>query len=87
VTCTDNHGYDLPERGTENWDVLLNEDFRQFDSDVEVRDSETNLRNYAPCGGAKFLAIDIGRVFLGNGSPPAVNVAVNRMHCYILTSI
>lgn len=71
---TDNHDYHTPERGTRDWDTLLNENFRTIDADVEIRDTETNLETYEPEPGTKFFATDTENVFLGDGSEwrPAV---------------
>jgi hypothetical protein len=65
---TNNHNYTTPEQGTENWDVPINENFDQLDSDVEIRDEETNRSQYEPKQGAKFLATDTKKVFLGDGA-------------------
>ena len=63
-----NHDYNVPERGAIDWDVLLNENFRQLDCDVEIRDDEVNLDKYEPDRGAMFLAIDTGNAYVGDGS-------------------
>ncbi|GGM64981.1 hypothetical protein J2752_000354 [Halarchaeum rubridurum] len=65
---TENHGYNTPAAGATDWHVPLNENFEAFDTDVEVRDTDANRTNYAPKAGAKFLATDTGRVYLGDGS-------------------
>jgi len=64
---TDNHGYNTPDKGTANWHVPLNENFERIDTDVEVRDTETNLDQYRPRSGTKFLAIDTGHLYIGDG--------------------
>lgn len=65
---TDNHRYNTPTEGTQNWDVPLNENFERMDVDVEVRAPETDRDQYEPKDGAKFFATDTGATFVGNGS-------------------
>jgi len=65
---TDNHEYNTPEEGTQDWHVPLNENFERLDSNVEIRDSESNLEEYEAKDGAKFVSTDSRRVFLGDGS-------------------
>jgi len=65
---TPNHGYNVPSEGTEDWHVPLNDNFEQFDTDVEIRDTDGNKGNYDPAAGAKFLATDTGVVYVGDGS-------------------
>lgn len=65
---TSNHGYNTPGRGEPDWDVPLNENSTQLDTDVEVRDLDANLSSYEPKDGAKFVATDTGDVYLGNGA-------------------
>jgi hypothetical protein len=65
---TDNHNYNTPSEGTLNWDVPLNENFEQIDTDVEIRDTDANRSSYTPKDGAKFLATDTGSVYVGDGS-------------------
>jgi len=65
---TDNHDYNTPSEGTTNWDVPLNDNFRQIDADVEIRDTDASRSDYQPKTGAKFLATDTGDVYLGDGS-------------------
>lgn len=65
---TENHDYNAPPRGTENWDRLLNENFSDLDVDVEIRDTEANRGNYDPKEGAKYVATDTGATYRGDGS-------------------
>ena len=65
---TENHSYNTPTRGETNWDVPLNENFERLDADVEIRDVEAATDQYEPKDGAKFLALDTGAVFIGDGS-------------------
>jgi hypothetical protein len=60
--------YTTPEEGTVDWHVPLNRNFERLDTDVEIRDAEASLGDYAPRQGAKFLATDTGRRRLGDGS-------------------
>ncbi|WP_254820882.1 hypothetical protein [Haloglomus halophilum] len=65
---TPNHGYNVPDEGEQNWHEPLNENFEQYDTDIEIRDTEANLSNYDPKAGAKFLATDTETVYIGSGS-------------------
>lgn len=65
---TTNHDYNTPDRGTENWDAPINENFERLDTGVEIRDQDGNRGQYDPKKGAKFLATDTNRVYLGDGS-------------------
>lgn len=65
---TPNHDYNAPDEGAQNWHEPLNENFRQYDTDIEIRDADGNKGNYDPKDGAKFLATDTGTVYLGDGS-------------------
>lgn len=64
---TDNHGYSTPGYGSTDWHVPLNDNFNKIDTDIEVRDIESNLDEYRPNTGGKFLATDTGNVYLGDG--------------------
>jgi len=64
---TENHELNTPDEGTLNWDEPLNENFRLLDTGIEVRDTEANIDQYAPKDGAKYLATDTGRRYLGDG--------------------
>ncbi len=68
MTKTNNHRYSMPEKGTRDWHVPLNENFNQIDKDVPIRDVDANKGNYQPRSGAKFEAIDAGAVYYGDGS-------------------
>ncbi len=63
-----NQRYNTPDAGTLDWHLPLNENFKQLDRDVEVRDLEANKSNYEPAAGAKFLATDTAAVYTGDGS-------------------
>ncbi|MFC7229690.1 hypothetical protein N0B31_19995 [Salinirubellus salinus] len=65
---TENHQYNTPKKGSTDWHIPLNENFKLIDSDVEIRDSDANKGSYTPKSGAKFLATDTGRVYVGDGS-------------------
>ena len=65
---TPNHGYNVPNEGAQDWHVPLNDNFEQYDTDIEIRDTDGNRSNYDPKQGAKFLATDTGRVYEGDGS-------------------
>jgi hypothetical protein len=63
-----NHSYETPQEGTLDWHVPLNDNFRQLDRDVEIRDADSNRGSYDPVDGGKYLATDTGRVYIGDGS-------------------
>jgi hypothetical protein len=65
---TPNHGYNVPNKGDPDWHEPLNENFEQYDSDIEIRDEDANKGNYEPKQGAKFLATDTETVYVGDGS-------------------
>lgn len=65
---TDNHGYQIPDPGSEDWHVPINDNFEAFETDIEVRDEFSNLSEYEPHDGAKFLATDTGAAYVGDGS-------------------
>lgn len=62
-----NNRYNTPEEGRTDWHVPLNENFENLDTDVEIRDTSANRSDYSPSDGTKFLAIDTGEVFIGDG--------------------
>ncbi|PSP60270.1 hypothetical protein BRC73_03045 [Halobacteriales archaeon QH_7_66_37] len=65
---TPNHEYNVPDQGDQDWHNPLNENFEAFDSDIELRDEESELSTYTPAAGAKFLSTDTGVVYVGDGS-------------------
>jgi hypothetical protein len=65
---TPNHGYNVPNEGAQDWHIPLNQNFRQYDTDIEIRDAAGNRGDYRPKQGAKFLASDTGAVYIGDGS-------------------
>jgi hypothetical protein len=65
---TPNHNYNVPDQGDQDWHQPLNENFEEFEVDIELRDQEGNLGDYDPTDGAKFLATDTGVVYLGDGT-------------------
>lgn len=66
---TNNHGYNVPEAGTQNWHAPLNENFEALEVDVEIRASGApDSGEYAPEAGAKYLDTDTGEVYLGDGT-------------------
>lgn len=65
---TENHGFNEPDKGTTDWHILLNENFKSLDTAIEIRDSNDERDHYTPKEGAKFLAIDTHEVYLGDGA-------------------
>jgi hypothetical protein len=75
---TPNHGYNVPNAGAEDWHIPLNENFEQYDTDIEIRDEAANRSNYDPNQGAKFLETDTGLVYRGDGSAWVPTFAYGR---------
>ena len=67
MTDTPNHKYNRPAEGTTNWHIPLNENFKNLDVDVEIRDTEANKSDYDPKEGSKYEATDSGAVYYGDG--------------------
>ncbi|UPV76663.1 hypothetical protein M0R89_19215 (plasmid) [Halorussus limi] len=65
---TDNHEYQTPSKGANDWHIPINKNFAALDADVEIRDAAQNRSQYKPKQGAKFLATDSGERFIGDGS-------------------
>lgn len=63
---TTNHQFDQPEYEAIDWHFAWYTNFEDLDTGVEVRDLEENLGNYQPKAGAKFFALDTGRIYLGD---------------------
>ncbi|MCU4751339.1 tail fiber domain-containing protein [Halobacteria archaeon AArc-curdl1] len=63
-----NHDYNTPEQGAQDWHVPLNDNFERLDVDVELRDIADNREDYEAKDGAKFLETDTGIVYEGDGS-------------------
>ncbi|WP_128478756.1 hypothetical protein [Halorussus pelagicus] len=68
ASMTENHKYQTPSKGANDWHIPINENFAALDSDVEIRDAAQNRSEYEPKQGAKFLATDSGERFIGDGS-------------------
>lgn len=64
---TENHDYFTAKDADIDWRRLLNENIDRLDTDVEIRDTESNLNSYTPKHGAKFLSLDTEREFIGDG--------------------
>ncbi len=64
---TENHEYATPAAGSKDWHEPLNANFERLDLDVEVRDVAENREDYEPEQGAKFLELDSGIVYIGDG--------------------
>lgn len=73
---TDNNRYHKPNPGTQNWHEPLNENFEQLDTDVEIRDTAANRAEYEPKAGAKFLELDTGIVYIGDGQNWIATLAI-----------
>ena len=65
---TDYHDYNEPDQGAERWHVPLNENFREIDADIEIRDTAANRSDYEPKNGAKYFETDTGDIYLGDGA-------------------
>lgn len=66
---TPNHGYNVPDPGTEDWHTPLNANFEAFDVDIELRDAgDPSSNGYSPAAGAKYFDTANGVIYLGDGS-------------------
>jgi hypothetical protein len=66
---TPNHGYDVPDKGTQNWHEPLNGNFEALEVDVELRDAGSPGANgYSPAAGAKYLDTQNGLIYLADGN-------------------
>jgi len=68
---TPNHDYTKPERGAEDWDDLLNQNFDDIDADVEIRDTggpTEGQNSYTPTQGAKYFDTQAGDIYLADGN-------------------
>ncbi|MFD1641499.1 hypothetical protein [Halohasta litorea] len=64
---TENNDYNIPDQGATDWHTPLNDNFEKLDTDVEIRDVDANKGDYEPKSGAKYLATDTKRIYLGSG--------------------
>lgn len=67
-TMTKNHAYNTPDAGSTDWHIPLNGNFRDLDTDIEVRDVSANRGSYTPKNGSKFVATDTGSIYIGDGT-------------------
>jgi len=65
---SDNHGLNVPSEDTLDWSGLLNENWRDLDRKVEIRDTDANKSNYEPEDTAVYRATDTGAIYLGDGT-------------------
>ena len=68
MTETPNHHYNIPNEGTTDWHIPLNENFEEIDTDIEIRDLEENKGDYEPKKEAKYEATDSGAIYYGDGN-------------------
>ena len=76
---TPNHSYNVPNEGAQDWHVPLNENFRQYDTDIELRGPQGDLTTNTPTEGAKYLATDTGRIYVGDGNQWVETLALPRL--------
>lgn len=68
---TPNHGYNVPDAGTQDWHEPLNANFETFEVDIEIRDTggpTEGDNDYDPTEGAKYLDTETGEVYLADGT-------------------
>lgn len=65
---TDQHSWYYPADGERDYEDTFETFFEQLDNDVEIRDTDANKSNYDPKAGAKYVATDTQKVYLGDGS-------------------
>jgi hypothetical protein len=62
------HGWTVPTEGDTDYENTFDDFFVDLDTNGELRDLESNLQNYTPKEGAKFVATDTENEFIGNGT-------------------
>lgn len=65
---TDNHEYNVPAKGTDDWGQLLNDNFEALDTGVPIVDAAGNRADYTPEMDAVFIARSTGVVHRGDGT-------------------
>lgn len=65
---TPNFGLNTPEKGTSDWHKPLNENFETIDRRVPIVDQDGAREEYTPADRALFIALNTGRVYVGDGS-------------------
>lgn len=65
---TDNHEYNIQQKGDTDWHIPLNDTIRELDREVPIRDKESNLNDYTPKAEATFIATDTGAIYSADGS-------------------
>lgn len=63
---TPNHKFNQYQHGERPWGHQ--EDFKEVEETLPIRDVESNLSEYTPHGGATFIATDTGAVYDGTGA-------------------
>lgn len=59
--------YNVPDPGTTDWHLPLNENWERLANDVEVRAPEADLEEWPPNAGAGFFATDTETLYIGDG--------------------
>jgi len=65
---TDQHGWPYPNEGDADYENTFDQFFEQIDDAVEIRAEDSKKGNYTPVTGAKFVATDTEKVYIGDGS-------------------
>ena len=65
MALTDNHEFDVFEHGAEIWEY--NREFEYLDKILTIRDEESEIWQYVPFEGARFIATDTGTMYDGDG--------------------
>ena len=70
MPTTENHEYNVPEEGAQDWGELLNDNFKALEVDVELRDEgrpQEGDNNYETTEGAKYLDTETGFIYVSDG--------------------
>jgi hypothetical protein len=62
------HGWTVPTEGDADYENTFDDFFVDLDTNGEIRDVESNLSNYSPKSGAKFVATDTENEYIGDGN-------------------
>lgn len=62
------HRYPTPAKGSDDWNVPLDNNFADLEIDVEYRGPDADKSDITPADGAKYLATDTATIYIGDGS-------------------
>lgn len=65
---TTNHGYQIPEKGENDWHIPLNDNFDAIDTDIPIADADGAKSEYKPIDRSLYIAIDTATLYVGDGT-------------------